>query len=334
MVYEFWVALKEVQNDETEGWIGVTQETNDWCVYWHKRGVEEGEVRYRGPSLEAARQSCLEQVKKMENQGYRLSFPIHIGGGPGKGRSLTIYDYFSAHHYDEKCYEELRQWRYGTAQRRRLSAFIIATNRMLKQLAAFLPHTEEEALQIQGFTAKKWEQYGREIVAITQKHTRVHEFPLHWVKKEVQEKEFEEWKVRQLVEQQTQKLEREEQGKLERKQLLEGIAGGTSLQELAKQVGRSPSTVLYRLTKLQEEGYEVMDWLQEEAKHVSDAGRINETIQELDTGLAKPIFEKLYDGLSAEETNQKYTDIRVLLTLRKCMDWEKGVLLAKDKQVS
>ncbi|TAH35178.1 DUF2075 domain-containing protein [Candidatus Saccharibacteria bacterium] len=68
--------------------------------------------------------------------------------------------------YDEELFERLRKWRLEEARKQKVSAFIIATNKALEELARRKPQTEQALLGTKGFGKAKADKYGPEILAI------------------------------------------------------------------------------------------------------------------------------------------------------------------------
>jgi len=70
--------------------------------------------------------------------------------------------------YDEALFSRLKQWRQGRAQADKVSAFIIAHNTLLEELARRKPQTAQAMLGVKGFGQSKLDKYGPELLAILQ----------------------------------------------------------------------------------------------------------------------------------------------------------------------
>ncbi len=66
----------------------------------------------------------------------------------------------------EARFERLREWRLAEARRRRTQAFKILTNKTLAALAALVPASEGELLEVPGIGPKTAERYGAELLAL------------------------------------------------------------------------------------------------------------------------------------------------------------------------
>lgn len=72
-------------------------------------------------------------------------------------------------------YNTLRGWRMRTAQKKRLPAFRIFTNKVLANLASDLPTSNDELLMVQGVGPYFVETYGKEIIRIIKEYLRKNE---------------------------------------------------------------------------------------------------------------------------------------------------------------
>lgn len=317
----FVVAMSEAASGETVGWVGVDRLEGEWLTCWYEMDYTdssrwpegEGKLFYRGDSLEKARESCLVLIKAKEVEGYRLSFPVRLSGKANQSNvALTVLDYYCDQNYNADCYDELRRWRFKIAQDKRISSFIISSNRLLKQLATFLPYDEKEARQLSGMGENRWRQYGSDIIQITLKYEREHNFPLDWVLARISEDDFALWKEKQLMEREERRLGLQEQKRRDQKMILESIQEGLSLEGISKNLSQPSSTVLKKIEELSEDGYDLSPWLENEVKGVEDHQEIIAAAQELGTNYAKPVFQKLYDGVPNEEAWVKYDQIRTV----------------------
>ena len=66
--------------------------------------------------------------------------------------------------YDTDLYEALREWRLRVARENGVAAFVVFTNRTLKEIARVQPRSETELLQVRGVGPHKLAAYGRDIL--------------------------------------------------------------------------------------------------------------------------------------------------------------------------
>lgn len=331
--WQFLVAMNSKES-ERAGWVGVIRNSQQWIAGWYPRDPRdtegwptgEGEHFYTGDMLNQAKEACLELIQKKEAEGYSLSFPIRFTNKPGQWHNLTVFDYYSDQHCNPDCYEELRKWRFQKAQELKVSPFIVATNRLLKQVAAFMPYTEAEAKQLNGMGVNKWMRYGKEIVEIVKQYERNHQFPLQWVFNEVQEDAFAQWKDQQRIAKEQRQRELEEQARRDQKTILECMAAGKSLEHISKEVNQSISAVLKHIEVLREEGYAVLPWLEREVEKIEELSKIVAVAGEYGTVYAKPIFQKLYSDVPNDEAWMKYDQIRTVFAYMRSLVSEKQLV--------
>jgi ATP-dependent DNA helicase PIF1 len=78
--------------------------------------------------------------------------------------------------YDADMFERLRQWRSGRASADKVSAFIVAHNSLLEDLARRKPQSLQALLGVKGFGQNKLDKYGTEILAILQEDKKLNLF--------------------------------------------------------------------------------------------------------------------------------------------------------------
>ncbi|MDO8523515.1 MAG: exodeoxyribonuclease VII large subunit [bacterium] len=63
--------------------------------------------------------------------------------------------------------QKLKEWRREAAQKEGVDLFRILSNSTIENIVGLMPKTKEELLSIKGIKEKKWQKYGKEILAIT-----------------------------------------------------------------------------------------------------------------------------------------------------------------------
>ncbi len=79
-----------------------------------------------------------------------------------------VDDLFEAAPYDEDLFLRLKQWRLDKAKEDKVSAFIVAHNTLLEELARRKPQTAQALLGVKGFGQNKLDKYGTELLEILQ----------------------------------------------------------------------------------------------------------------------------------------------------------------------
>ena len=67
-------------------------------------------------------------------------------------------------HAQKLLYKRLREWRKEQAERQGVPVYVIATNKMLEEIARECPDSVEKLKTINGMGKKKIERYGRELI--------------------------------------------------------------------------------------------------------------------------------------------------------------------------
>lgn len=282
------------QQEKERAQLTINEAEGSWQVYWLSRegdGMKE-EQWYEGPSWKQLLEIFRIGLKGKLAEGYvplidtRLEERTFVVSR----RVQQLYCY-SENHYQSDAFEKLRLWRREQAKQESKSAYIIASNRMLQMIAAFLPHTAEELAQIPGIGESRLNAYGEAILAITGEFAADTPFPLDWVAAAVHPDDFAAWQMfteRERNRQQADKLE-------SRKLLLESISQGLGLGDLAKSLKASRKDILSALEELDRDGYDIVPLVDSELQHVQPEQRetAEKLFQELGDRYLKPIVTRL-----------------------------------------
>lgn len=328
-----WMARMEKQGDGEEQYQGLLSAGEDegkWLVIWEPEDVPgdyerpssldvlvQAQTWYEGESWQEMRAALRSGMAQLLREGFQpvLGFmpDTNLHERRMKERNEWICCYGDLH-VNDQLYEKLAQWRREMAISTRRAPYWIATNRMLRLVSAFVPHTAEELKQIPGFGEAKVASYADAIVAITQLFERQHCFPLDWVVSTIPESEF----IRWVYEQEQAKME-SELGKLtQRRLLLEGVRNGLSAPELMERLQIDRRELIMRIETLSSEGYDMQPFVELELSDTSkeEEQAIRSALLELGTEYLKPVFLRIYgeEGLngSSAEMQRRYERIRLL----------------------
>jgi ATP-dependent DNA helicase PIF1 len=86
--------------------------------------------------------------------------PDYVAPAAEKGSNVT------APNYDETLFNQLKSWRAKRAREDKVSAFIVAHNALLEELARRKPQTAQALMGVKGFGQNKLDKYGPELLAI------------------------------------------------------------------------------------------------------------------------------------------------------------------------
>lgn len=137
--------------------------------------------------------------------------------------------------YEKALFEELRKARTGLAAEANLPAYIILSDSTLVELAKYLPHSLDEIRLISGFGEVKMERYGAIFLEVVQEYCKGHE-------------------LKSLIHLKVPKRQRAktdakpQSGKTDTKKLsLDMYKGGKTIEEIARERGLIPDTIMGHL---------------------------------------------------------------------------------------
>ncbi|MDF2716822.1 MAG: aldolase, partial [Paenibacillus sp.] len=219
---------------------------------------------------------------------------------------------YGEQHADAQLYETLRRWRNGQAANEGKSPFILASNRLIKLISAFVPQTMEELLQIPGFGEHKAELYGADVLALTSSLARQTAFPLDWVEEAVDGDTAEQW----FRERQEQRRKGESAKQELKRKLLEAVAGGSGLNEMEPLFSLSRRELMTRIEELDKEGYELEPLIAAELETVPQplVDKAWSEFGALGDRFLRPVLKRLYDEktLDEESLSRAYEWLRLL----------------------
>ncbi|HEY0828053.1 MAG TPA: HRDC domain-containing protein, partial [Bacilli bacterium] len=226
--------------------------------------------------------------------------------------TTQMLHYFSELHGNEDIFQQLRLWRREQSSKEGKQPFILASNRVLRMIGTFLPHTKEELLQIPGFGENKTGVYGTGILEITKAHERTTEFPLHWVESVIDLGQFKLW----LQRQKELRIKEELDKQANKRKLLEGIERGENLNVIQPQVTISRRDLILWVEELEREGYDVESLIAAELSAVSELEQAAAwtAFAELGDRYLKPVMAKVYksEEIKGKELDQAYEWLRLL----------------------
>lgn len=298
--------------------VSICEQQGAWHVLWNE-AMEDGELAqsswFEGTQWDVMLQAFRERLQEKIKEGY---VPLLDGYGEGerwifsRSRETQMLYHYSELHRNDEVFNLLRQWRKEESNKEGRSAFIVASNRILDMISAFLPHTLDELKQIPGFGENRMSAYGEAVIAITKNFPRATEFPLHWVNERVDMQQFEMW----LGEQRRLRQEIEEVKMAGKRKLLEAIAQGGDLTSLEKLLSMKRRDVLMAVEDLAKEGYDVDALVELELGSIDheDQQQVQVLFTELGDKYLKPVLFKLYNEqqLKEKDVNKTYEWMRLV----------------------
>lgn len=310
---------KQEEHDvTTEAQLSIAEEFGVWRVWWHEsgqEGVPEQESWYTGTAWNDMLAELRSRLAVKRQEGYRPLVELvaerdHIYAS--RSSFARKLEYYSELHADAELYEALRRWRNGQAAHEKKSPFILASNRLLKMISAFVPQTEEELLQIPGLGAQKAGLYGTYILALTRCEERQTTFPLDWVEQAVDGAAAEQW----VLERQEQRRKSEAAKQELKQKLIQAVAEGQTLSAMGASFSLSRRELFTWLEDLDKEGFELEPLITAELASVSQT-LLDKAWHEFGTSgdrYLRPILQRLYNEkpLDEEAVSRAYEWLRLL----------------------
>ncbi|GGA38305.1 HRDC domain-containing protein [Paenibacillus physcomitrellae] len=301
--------------DLAQVWIG--EEGGVWRIGWDEEGAAgtKGQIWFEGESWSDMLSHYRYQLAVKLADGFRpvISGIFHEEEGHRGMWTQKLYCY-SELNGSEEVYAELSAWRRQKAAAAGKAPYLIASNRLLRLISAFLPQTEEELTQLPGVGEVKAAEYGEEIVAITARIERNWQFPLDWVEQELDEEIFRSWMYKQKESRFKAEIERSSL----RKQLLEAIREGQSLERIQDFTGLSRREAIEQLEQLEKEGYDTEALVERELTGLpqEEQTAIWNAYLELGDALLKPVLHKVYGADTMQpgsgELERRYEWLRLM----------------------
>ncbi|MFD2613686.1 HRDC domain-containing protein [Paenibacillus gansuensis] len=300
--------------------VSICESQGLWQVLWNEPdagGTIHQDVWYEGAHWDEMLAAFRYRLAEKMSGGFLpvIDATVHSGGqsvGNGRSRFTQMLYYYSEFHASEELFNELREWRRVQAGKEGKAPYIIASNRALKLLSAFVPWTKEELLMLPGFGTAKVEAYLEAIRQITVKHERSGDFPLGWVESQVDASDFSAW----FHKQNEMKLKNEFDKKVEKRKLLEGIARGETLETLSEQLSVPRRDLITWIEELDKDGVSVDALVTAELAGVPDEEQtlaVQAFEKEGDRYL-KPVLQHMYtpDQLGEKDVTRLYEWLRLL----------------------
>ena len=296
-------------------WIG--EEEDLWQLGWSSMSTDEEQVDiwYEGGSWNEMMHIYRFQLAIKMSEGYRpLIEGVFHESEEAKQRNhhTQKLQCYSELYGREELYQALCAWRRKKASTERKAPYFIASNRLLRMISAFVPHTLEELRELPGVGENKMAEYGQDLLEMTTKETREHGFPLDWVAAVLTEEEYETWNYRQKEQKYKQELDKFNL----KKSVLTGIANGQSLDDISILSGLGRRELVDFLEELEKSGYDTEMLIAKELTWMTDDEQelIWNAYDELGTSFLKPILHRVYgeDPAGAGPLDQLYERLRMV----------------------
>jgi len=309
---------KQADDRVYRGQVSICEQHGKWLVHWSSdepSGKVVQETWYEGIAWDEMMHVFRHKITEKMSEGF---LPVLEGVTDqftvpkGKAELQEMIVCYSELHRNEQLYEQLREWRKTAAVRENKAAYFIATNRVLGLISAYIPHTMEELRQIPGFGAHRSERYGEAILEITKKFERKTTFPLYWVPDTLERKQFTLWYYRKQYVKLTQENEKRER----KKQLLEMLEQGATLETIGERLDMNARDAILWIEQIEEEGYRADRFIEQEMRRIPEQLRqaALAAFEKLGDEYLKPILREVYgdEPEASEQLSRLYIWLRIL----------------------
>ncbi|MFD0712441.1 HRDC domain-containing protein [Paenibacillus sp. GCM10027626] len=277
-----------------EAALTISEREGIWFVQW-AAGEPEQELWYEGGYWEELLASFRHGIAVKMGEGY---VPIIDGmlddrrAIAGEGSLRAKLQCYGELHANAALFEALREWRRAHAVIEKKTAYMIANNRMLWMISAYVPHTLEQLRQIPGWGEGKQASYGEEIIQITGQYEQPRSFPLDWVMDEIDPDQYAQWLFKQKETKFKAQMGRHQKQRL----LLELLKEGKSLEQMQEQLELPRREVMERIERLDLEGYDVEPLIERELKEMPEAEQqlVWDALTIVGDKYLKPVMHSVY----------------------------------------
>ncbi|MFD2116554.1 HRDC domain-containing protein [Paenibacillus yanchengensis] len=294
--------------------LTIGEQEGTWHIWWTDtiNTVEQPEVWYEGLSWEKLLVAFRAGLADKVESGY-IPLIGDVLESTKVPSATTLLQYYAEVHSNDQLFEQLRRWRLQRAQSDNRSVYFIANNRLLRLISCFIPHNEQELLELPGWGDSKQAAYSSDVLAITRTYERNHPFPLDWVTEQINRYELEHW----LLKQKELKYRSTADRHREKQQLLQLVADGSTVEQIAQRLTLSRREIVAKLEQLEREGYNVEPAIQLELAEISpeEQQAIWNAIVQVGDQYLKPVFQHTYGDpaqLEKKFVDQKYEIIRFM----------------------
>ncbi|WP_138752490.1 HRDC domain-containing protein [Paenibacillus sinopodophylli] len=282
--------------------LSICESQGIWSVLWMEGESESGSplTWFEGMSWEEMIVAFRHGVSRVMGEGYT---PIIDGmlddRRPSSGSFVTMLQCYGEHHHNPELFQKLREWRRATAIAEKRSAYLVATNRILWMISAFVPKTAEELSQIPGWGSTKHASYGAEMLAILEEVEHDSVFPLQWVAEKLDTGIYTQWLYKQKETKYKSLMDRQ----MVKKHILLMVQQGGSLEQLGSELELSRRELMDRIEQLEQEGYDMDSLITRELNEVPEDEQLLvwEALSQVGDKYLKPILQQVYGASDASQ---------------------------------
>ncbi|MFB9330273.1 HRDC domain-containing protein [Paenibacillus aurantiacus] len=285
------------QSQPIQAQLSICEQQGSWSVIWSgEEGAEEDQsVWFEGNSWEEMLAAFRHGVAVKMGEGYvpvidgMLEERKPLAAASSMYAMLQCYGEINA---NAALFDALRDWRRAKAASEKKSAYMVANNRMLLMISAYVPKLPEELTQIPGWGESKLTAYGEDILKITAAFEQPLPFPLDWVTDELDPKLFTQWIYKQKENKYKAVLDRQS----EKKRLLAAIAEGRSIVQMQTELDMPRRDLMEKIERLEVEGYDLEPFIARELADMPsvEQEQVWEAMTIIGDRYLKPVLHQVY----------------------------------------
>lgn len=285
------------QAQTVQAQLSICEQLGSWSVLWSGDGSSgEGQtVWFEGSSWEEMLACFRHGVAVKMGEGY---VPVIDGmleerKPPAAASSMyAMLQCYGETNANAALFDALRDWRRAKAAAEKKSAYMVANNRMLMMISAYVPHQPEELAQIPGWGESKLAAYGEDVLKITAAFEQPYPFPLDWVAEALDPKLFTQWIYKQKENKYKSVLDRQS----EKKRLLSAIAEGKSIMQMQAELEMPRRDLMEKIERLELEGYDLEPFIERELADMpsTEQEQIWEALTIIGDRYLKPVLQQVY----------------------------------------
>ena len=292
---------RKTSNGKQQAKISIHEEQGKWAVLWtmpNADGSQSVDTWYEGTSWSDLIGNFKYGVAQRLTEGFVplvQDFSFQTEKTENQQRALTL-EFYAETHMNEGLYQTLKEWRLARSKAEKKAPYLIATNRMLKIVATFIPQNRDELMQIPGFGKQRSMQLASDICNVTNTIPRTTTFPLNWVSDLVDSEALRHWILKQKEERAKVQLDTDQR----RKAILSAMAAEKTFSEVCEFAGLNLRDCAQLIDDLDRDGYDLTTWVDIQWDAIPD--------EILNKQLALEGFEELSDRFLKPVLLRQFTE--------------------------
>jgi biotin operon repressor len=284
--------------------LSICENQGIWAVLWVEGEEASGNPQtwFEGTSWEEMIVAFRHGIARVMGEGYTPLIDGMLDDRRASSGSFgMMLQCYGELHANQELFQALREWRRSKAVAEKRSAYLVATNRILWMISAFVPKTAEELAQIPGWGSSKHASYGLEVLEITNEANRETEFPLQWVEEKLDYSAYTQWLYKQKETKYKAQMDRQQA----KKHILTTAQDGGTLEQLGAELELSRRELMDRIEQLELEGYNLDSLITRALNEVPEDEQqlVWEALTQVGDKYLKPVLQQVYGSSEASQLN-------------------------------